>query len=162
LAHYEYGKFLVQTGHADLAETEFETAVRVEPNNREARFVQASFYLVGKRFAKAEDAYKALAELDKDKPEGRSVLGDFYSSIGRLDEAVAIYREVVTKSPDYNQGHYRLAEILLMHGDVAAARTEVEGILKKDINDRQAMILRARIQMQSGEQNDLKVAMADL
>ena len=34
--------------------------------------------------------------------------------------------------------------------------------LKKDPNDRQAMILRARIEMQSGDQNELKAAMADL
>src|SRR5262249_32742751 len=139
-----------------------QNAVKAEPNDREARFVQASFYLVNKRFAKAEDAYKDLAELDKDKPEGRSVLGDFYSSIGRLDEAIAIYREVLAKSPDYKQGHYRLAEIVLMHGDVAAAKTEVDGILNKEANDLQAIMLRARIQMQSGEQADLKAAVTNL
>src|SRR5262249_22823277 len=39
---------------------------------------------------------------------------------------------------------------------------EVDAILKKDANDRQAMVLRARIEMQSGDQNDLKAAIADL
>jgi len=162
MAHYEYGKFLVQTNRADDAENEFQRAVQVDPNNREARFVLASFYLVNKRYAKAEDAYKALAELDKDKPEGRSVLGDYYGATGRLDEAIAIYKEVVTKSPDYTQGHYRLAELMLNRGDLANAKTEVESILKKDANDRQAMILRARIEMQSGDSNDMKAAIADL
>jgi tetratricopeptide (TPR) repeat protein len=162
LAHYEYGKFLVQTNRADDAENEFQRAVQVDPNNREARFVLASFYLVNKRYAKAEDAYKALAELDKDKPEGRSVLGDFYGATGRLDEAIAIYKEVVTKSPDFTQGHYRLAELMLNRGDLANAKAEVDNILKKDANDRQAMILRARIEMQSGDSNELKAAMADL
>ena len=162
LAHYEFGKFLVQTNRPDAAETEFQNAVQVDPNNRDARFVLASFYLVNRRFDKAEDAYKNLAELDKDKPEGRSVLADFYSATGRMDEAMAIYKEVVAKSPDYTQGRYRLAEIMLMHGDIANAKNEVDGILKKDGNDRQAMILRARIEMQSGEPNDLKAAITDL
>ncbi|HXI61130.1 MAG TPA: tetratricopeptide repeat protein [Pyrinomonadaceae bacterium] len=162
LAHYEYGKYLVQTNRADAAENEFQLAVQVDPNNRDAHFVLASFYLVNKRFAKAEEAYKALAELDKDKPEGRSVLGDFYGATGRLDEAIAIYKEVITKSPDYTQGHYRLAELMLNHGDIANARAEVDAILKKDAKDRQATILRARIEMQGGNQNDLKAAMADL
>src|SRR5262249_1638427 len=148
LAHYEYAKFLVQTNRIDAAENEFQTAVQVDPNNREARFVLASFYLVNKRYAKAEDAYRALAELDKDKPEGRSVLGDYYGATGRLDEAIAIYKEVVAKSPDYVQGHYRLAELLLNHADVANAKGEVDFILKKDPNDRLAMVLRARIEMQ--------------
>jgi tetratricopeptide (TPR) repeat protein len=162
LAHYEYGKFLVQSSRLDMAEAEFLKAVQVDGANREARFVLASFYLVNKRFDKAEDAYKALAELDKDKPEGRSVLADFYSAVGRLDEAVAIYKEVVAKSPDYTQGHYRLAEILMMRGDIAGAKNEIDGILKNDAKDRQAIILRARIEMKSGEPSDLKVAIEDL
>ena len=162
LAHYEYGKFLVQLSRLDLAEAEFLKAVSVNGANREARFVLASFYLVNKRFDKAEDAYKALAELDKDKPEGRSVLADFYSAIGRLDEAIAIYKEVVAKSPDYSQGHYRFAEILMMRGDIAGAKNEIDGILKNDAKDRQAIILRARIEMRSGEPSDLKVAIEDL
>lgn len=162
LAHYEYGKFLVQSSRLDAAETEFVKAVQVDGANREARFVLASFYLVNKRFEKAEDAYKGLAELDKDKPEGRSVLADFYSAVGRLDEAVAIYQEVVAKSPDYGQGHYRLAEIMMMRGDVAGAKNEIDGILKNDSKDRQAIILRARIAMQSGEPGDVKVAIEDL
>jgi len=162
MAHYEYGKFLVQTNRADDAVKEFLLGVQVEPNNRDAHFVLASFYLVNKRYAKAEDAYKSLAELDKDKPEGRSVLGDYYGATGRLDEAIAIYKEVVTKSPDYTQGHYRLGELMLNRGDLANAKTEVENILKKDANDRQAMILRARIEMQSGDSNDMKAAIADL
>src|SRR5262249_55280865 len=146
----------------DDAEKEFQLAVQVDPNNRDARFIIASFYLVNKRFAKAEEAYKALAELDKSKPEGRSVLGDFYGATGRLDEAIAIYREVVANAPDYPAGHYRLGELLLNRGDLANAKGEVENILSRDKTDRQAIILRARIEMQAGGQSDLKAAMADL
>src|SRR3984893_914995 len=162
LAHYEYGKFLVQLTRLDAAEAEFQKAVQVDGNNREARFILASFYLVNRRLDKAEDAYKALAELDKDKPEGRSVLADFYSATGRMDEAMAIYKEVVAKSPDYTQGHYRLAEIMLMKGDAAGAKDEIANILKNDAKDRQALILRARTEIQGGEPNDLKVAIEDL
>lgn len=162
LAHYEYGKFLVGANRVDEAEAAFQKAVQVEPNNRDARFIIASFYLVNKRLDKAEEAYQALAEIDKDKPEGRSVLGDFYSSVGRLDEAITIYKEVLAKSPDYTQAHYRLAEIMLNRGDIAGARNEVETVLKADAKDRQALILRARIQIHSGQPNDLKVAIEDL
>ena len=162
LAHYEYGKFLVQTKRPDNAETEFQKAVQADGANREARFILASFYLVNRQFPKAEEAYKALAELDKDKPEGRSVLADFYSATGRVDEAMAIYKEVVAKSPDYTPARYRLAEAMLVRGDADGAKNEIANILKKDAKDRQAMILRARIGMQSGEPNDLKAAIEDL
>src|SRR6185437_1535978 len=116
---------------------EFQKAVQTEPQNREAQFILASFYLVNKQFDKAEAAYKTLAEFDKDKPEGRSVLGDFYSSVGRMDEAIAIYREVIAKSPEYTQARYRLAEIMLNRGDLAGAKNEVETVLKGDSKDRQ-------------------------
>jgi tetratricopeptide (TPR) repeat protein len=162
MAHYEYGKFLVGAQRLDQAEAEFQQAVQAEPQNREAQFILASFYLVNKQFDKAEAAYKSLAELDKDKPEGRSVLADFYSSVGRLDDAIAIYKEVLTKSPDYNQAHYRLAEIMLTRSDLAGAKNEVEAVLKNDRNDRQALILRARIGMQAGQISDLKLAIEDL
>ncbi|HKP37107.1 MAG TPA: tetratricopeptide repeat protein [Pyrinomonadaceae bacterium] len=162
LAHYEYGKFLVGANRLDVAESEFQKAVQSEPSNREARFILASFYLVNKRFDKAEESYKVLADLDKDKPEGRSVLADYYSAVGRLDEAIAIYKEVVAKSPDYMQAHYRLTEIMLNRGDLAGAKAEVEAALKHDATDRQAIILRARISIQSGQPNDLKMAVEDL
>ena len=162
MAHYEFGKYLVQTNRADAAEGEFQTAVTVEPNNRDARFVLASYYLVNKRYNKAEEAYQALAQLDKDKPEGRSVLGDFYGATGRLDEAIAIYKEVVANAPDYTQGRYRLAELLLNRGDLKDAAAAIDELLKKDATDRQAMVLRARIEMQSGDTISMKAAIADL
>ena len=162
LAHFEYGKFLVQMDRKDAAEAEFQKAVQAEPSNREARFVLASFYLVNKHLDKAEESYKALADLNSDKPEGRAVLADFYSSVGRLDEAIAIYKEVVAQAPDYAQGRYRLGEIMMMHGDIAGAKNEVGAVLKNDAHDRQALILRARIEMGSDEVADLKVSVEDL
>ena len=162
LAHTEYGKYLVQLNRLADAEAEMSKAVAVEPANRASRFILASFYLVNKQLDKAEVAYKALAELDKDKPEGRAVLADFYSSINRLDEAVAIYQEIVAKSPDFAQGHYRLGEIMLMRGDTQGATAQADEILKKDAHDRQALLLRARVHIQSGESNNLQAAVEDL
>jgi len=162
MAHYEYGKFLVQTGRKDVAQIEFEKAVQVDRVNHDARFILASFYLVNKKLDKAEEAYKALAELDKEKPEGRAVLADFYSSVGRPDQAIAIYKEIIAKSSDYTQGRYRLTEIMLMGGDLAGARDQIAEVLKKDAHDRKALLLRARVSMQSGETSNLKAAVEDL
>ena len=162
LAHSEYGKFLAQSSRPDAAEAEFLKAVELAPANRDARFVLASFYLVNKHFDKAEAAYKTLAELDKDKPEGRAVLADFYSSVGRTDEAINVYKEIVANSPEFTQGRYRLTEIMLTRGDVSGASAQIDEVLKKDVHDRQALMLRARIKMQNGQANDLKAAVEDL
>ncbi|HKO95977.1 MAG TPA: tetratricopeptide repeat protein [Pyrinomonadaceae bacterium] len=162
LAHTEYGKYLAQLArHAD-AEAELQKAVEVEPANRTSRFVLASFYLVNKQFDKAEVAYKGLAELDKDKPESKAVLADFYSSVNRLDEAIAIYQSILADSPDFTQGRYRLAEIMLMRGDTQGAMGQIDHVLAKDSHDRQALMLRARVRAQTGRSEDLLAAVEDL
>ncbi|HEX8097909.1 MAG TPA: tetratricopeptide repeat protein [Pyrinomonadaceae bacterium] len=162
LAHKEYARFLAQTGRPDDAEREFKKAIEVEPNDRDARFVLASFYLVNGKTDKAEEAYKALADLDKDKPDGRAVLADFYSSVGRQDEAVKIYQDILAQAPDYTRGHYRLGEIMLMRGDLKAADSHAEEVLKKNPHDMQALLLRARLRMQSGQTKDVREAIEAL
>ena len=162
LAHSEYGKFLVQGNRLGEAEVELVKAVEVGPNDRNARFVLASFYLVNKQLDKAENEFKALAALDPNKPESQAILADFYSTINRVDDAIKIYQDVLAKSPDYLQGRYRLAEILLMRGDPQGATAQIDEALKKDKHDRQALLLRARLQMQKQQPEALKAAIEDL
>ena len=162
VAHTEYGRFLAQSNRTAEAEVELRKAVEVGPADRNAHFVLASFYLVSRQFDKAEQSYKALAALQPDRPESQAVLADFYSSVNRTDESVKIYQDILTKSPDFIQGRYRLAEILLTRGDTQAAKTQIEEALKKDKKDRQALLLRARLNAQSGQPDGLKSAIADL
>jgi len=162
LVHTEYGKYLVQTNRTSEAEAELKKAVEVAPSDRNARFTLASFYMINKQLNKAEETYKALAELEKDKPESQAILADFYSSINRTDDAVRIFQDILAKSPDYIQGRYRLAEILLMRGDTSGASAQIDEALKKDQHDRQALLLRARLRSQAGQPDDLKAAVEDL
>ena len=162
LAHTEYGKFLVQLGKPIEAEAELKKAIQVAPADKNSRFVLASFYLVNDQLDKAEEAYKALAELDKDKPESQAVLADFYALAKRPDDAVRIYQDILSRSPDYTQGRYRLTEIMMSKGDLQGANAQIDVILKKDQHDRQALLLRARGRMQAGQSGDLKAAMEDL
>lgn len=161
LAHTEYGKFLIQSGRPE-AEGELRKAVEVEPANRAARFVLASFYLVTKQLDKAEEAYRALADLDKDKPEGRMVLADYYSVVNRQDEAIKIYQDILARSPDFGQARYRLSEVMMLNGDSKGAMAQIDELLKKDQHDRQALLLRARVRAQAGQTGDLKAAIEDL
>ncbi|HUS12394.1 MAG TPA: tetratricopeptide repeat protein [Pyrinomonadaceae bacterium] len=163
LAHTEYGKYLVQTNRISEAEAELKKAVEVAaPTDRTARYSLATFYVINKQLDKAEETYKALAELDKDKPESQAILADFYSATNRSDDAVRIFQDILAKSPDYVQGRYRLAEILLMRGDTSGASAQIEEALKKDQQDRKALLLRARVRAQAGQADDLKAAVEDL
>lgn len=162
LAHTEYGRYLVDTNRHSDAEVELLKAVEVEPSNRSSRYVLAGFYFLNKQLDKAEAAYKAIADLDKDRPDSQAVLADFYASVNRVDDAIRIYQDILGKSPDFKQGRYRLGEILLARGDQQGAMAQIDEVLKKDKNDRQALVLRARIRGSSGQAADLKAAIEDL
>jgi tetratricopeptide (TPR) repeat protein len=163
LAHSEFGKFLVQQNRTAEAEAELLKSVEVGPTDRNSRFVLASFYLVNRQLDKAEKEFKELATLDQDKPESQMVLADFYSSINRVDESIRIYQDILSRAPEFMMGRYRLAEILLSNkGDITGAMAQVDEALKKDKNDRQALLLRARVQMQKQQPEALKAAVEDL
>jgi len=162
MGHTEYGKFLLQVNRPAEAEVEFQKAVEVEPSNRASRYVLAGFYLVNKKLDKAEEAYKALVDLDKDKPESQALLADFYSAIKRDDDAIRIYQGILEKSPDFNQGRYRLGEIMLSRGDTQGATAQINEVLKKDEHDRQALLLRAQMRSRTGRTDELKAAIEDL
>jgi tetratricopeptide (TPR) repeat protein len=162
LAHTEYGKFLVQSNRMNEAEPEFRRAVESEPANRDARQALATFYVVTKQMDKAEEVYKALAEMDQDRPEGRVALADFYSSAGRQDEAIKIYQDILAHSPEYTKARYRISEMMLMRGDTSGASAQVEELLKANPRDMQALMLRARVRLQSGQPKEIKDAIEDL
>jgi tetratricopeptide (TPR) repeat protein len=150
LAHAEYGRFLVQAGRRDQAEAELLKAVEVDPENRDVRFLLASFYLVNMP-AKAEPAYRAWAQLDWDRPEGRARLADYYATVGRYDEAAGLYREIISSAPDYARGRYRLGEISLQRGDVAGASEQAEELRKVNERDADMLFLRGRVKLASGK-----------
>lgn len=162
VAHTEYGRFLVQSKRDGEAEAQFRKAVDVGPTDRSARFLLASYYLVNRQFDKAEEAFKAMAALQPDNPEGQTALGDFYASVGRFDEAIKIYQDILAKSPDYSQGRYRLGELLIRRGDMQGVNAQINELLKKDKGDRQALLLRARVRLQSGQDSELRKAIEDL
>lgn len=160
LVHLEYARFFVQQNRMDKAEEQFRRAVEVDAQNREAHRTLVSFYIQQKQFDRAEQAARAFAALDNGKPEGTAVMGDFYSQVGRPEDAARAFQETITKFPDYTQARYRLGELLMQKGDTAGASAQAEEVLKKNPNDKQALLLRARVRMNGGAQ--VKDAVEDL
>ena len=57
---------------------------------------------------------------------------------GRLDEAIAIYREVATKLPALTMVHLQLGALHERNQDVAAARAEYQAVMKSDPSNAKA------------------------
>ncbi len=162
LAHTLYGQFLAASNRLPEAEAEYRKAVEVDPKDKNARFMLASYYLGNKQLDKAEESFKALAALDPNKPQVQAMLGDFYAAANRPDDAIRVYQDILAKSPDFAKGRSRLTEIFMGKGDFQNANAQIEEALKKDEHDREAILLRARMKGQRGQQDDLKSAVEDL
>src|SRR5678815_822709 len=79
-----------------------------------------------------------------------------------IRDSIKIYQDIVAKSPDYVQGRYRLAEIMLTKGDTQGAIAQLDAAFKKDQHDRQALLLRARMKAARGQADDLRSEIEDL
>jgi Tfp pilus assembly protein PilF len=95
---------------------------------------------------KAEESFKRWLHSSRTDLKVRLCSAIFTPPINRLDDAVRIYQDIVTKSPDYAMGRYRLTEILLTKGDTKIANVQIAEALKKDPHDRQALLLRAAVE----------------
>jgi len=82
----------------------------------------------------------ALSEIDKlkaryeENPEGRyfAPLADAYRKSGRLDEAIELVKDGLTRHPDYLSAHIVLGRCYLDKKDDPAAKATLEGVLALD------------------------------
>jgi tetratricopeptide (TPR) repeat protein len=159
LGYVEYGRFLGFADRAAEAEAQFKKATEVEPKNIEAREAIAEFYVAQKQFDKAETAYKDLVQVQENSSESRVALGNFYANIGRKDEAVKIFSEILAEKPEYVRARYRLGEIYLDQKETAKVGEQIEALLKINDKDAEALLLRARLNLQD---NKAEIAVKDL
>lgn len=154
VGYLEYAKFLDFENRGGEAEAQLNKAVSVEPQNLEAREAIAKFYLAQKQFDKAETAYKQLVEVQENSPESRLELADFYSQVGREDDALSVLNEIVAEFPEYARARYRLGEIYLDRKENEKVIEQVTQLLDLNNNDADALMLRARVNLQENKSDE--------
>jgi tetratricopeptide (TPR) repeat protein len=89
--------------------------------------------------ARAEDANAASPAVRRD-PKGITGLSPFQERIARgdvaaaardFDGALALYREAVTENPEHPLGHYRVAQLNILKGDLKEAEVAYGTALEK-------------------------------
>ena len=159
LGYLEYGRFESFQNQPAQAETQFKKAVEVEPSNLEAREAIAGFYLAQKQFDKAEQAYRDLAQAQENSPEGLTTLANFYVTVGRETDAIQVFQGILKDTPDYARARYRLGEIYLDRHENDKVSEQVEKLLAVNNADTEALLLRARMNLQ---ENNAQAAIKDL
>jgi len=59
-------------------------------------------------------------------------LGRFYVESGDTARALALFRDLVARAPDYPDGHYHYGVLLAMQGDMAGAKREFDAAVRLD------------------------------
>jgi len=154
VGYVEYGRFLGFAKRAAEAEPQFKKATEVEPKNYEARAAIAEFYVAQKQNDKAEAAYRDLVQIQDNSPEARVELANFYAQIGRETESIAIFNQILAETPEYVRARYRLGEIYLEQKDTPRVNEQIEALLKINDKDAEALLLRARLNLQDNHAED--------
>jgi len=154
LGYVEYGRFLVFANRAPEAEAQFAKATESEPANYEAREALAEYYVGQKQFEKAEAAYQDLVRIQENSPEARVGLADFYARVGRRDEAINIFKQILAETPEYVRARYRLGEIHLEQKETALVGEQIEALLALNDKDAEALLLRARFYLLENKAED--------
>lgn len=79
------------------------------------------------RWDDARQRYAALAEKAPDDTEIRFRLGNVYARLGRLDEAVTTYQELLSRQPAYPKGWHNLALVRLNQAMAALNEAQRQG-----------------------------------
>ncbi|SEO53086.1 tetratricopeptide repeat protein [Aquisalimonas asiatica] len=66
--------------------------------------------------AAAREAYRALLELDPERPRAWFQLGNIEAGKGELDQAVAAYEKALNLDPDYQEARYNLGLVYFRKG----------------------------------------------
>ena len=118
--------------HLDLAVTEFERALDLDPRDAEALAGLADAYTKQGRLKEAEAAYLKAATIRPTDWRGYNDLGIFYENTGRPREAIPQFEHALKLTPDNAWPYVNLA-LAYMALDDPKMLAEAERALKKSI-----------------------------
>jgi Flp pilus assembly protein TadD len=109
-AHAQLGHGFNASGMFAEAEAEFQTAIRLDPENADYDNLQAINYSEWGKNEKAIESFKRAISL---KPHHVLYfsLGNTYQKLGRLDEAAQAYQRSIEIKPSFTYGLYQLGLI---------------------------------------------------
>jgi tetratricopeptide (TPR) repeat protein len=125
---FEYGKLWLRADDLERAADQFAEAARLMPTFSAALSNLGAALAETDRQAEAIDALEKALQHDATAHTVLNNLAVVYREQGRLDDAVAACRRVLTLAPDFVFGHYNLGHALFLQGRFAEARNAyVEG-----------------------------------
>ena len=137
--------------------------VKNDPKNADVVIQQAGFYLALQRKEQAEAVLKSLLAREKELPEARMKVGDFYIHTRDYDRAFTVFSDGAkqggSRTNDYRM---KIALVQIATGRKSEGRQTVDSILKDDPKNNAALSMRAALQLDSGDDKQSQSAINDL
>jgi serine/threonine-protein kinase len=131
-AYVTLGRVHDTVGKNDLALSEFQRALQLDPRSADALTGEAHSYEHAARFADAETAYRKAIALRPDYWDGYNSLGLFYDDRGKYQDAIAQLKHAIELTPDNATAYSNLGAAYLDSGDPANYAL-AEAALKKSL-----------------------------
>jgi len=119
-AHYQLGLSYFNENKVQLAYTEFQKALELDPYNKDIHYALGIVYLVFEDFQNARGSFLKAISIDKDFPGAYYNLGVTYGKMGRWSDAVnsfkaalnnPVYRKHEVAYTSLGEAYYRLGRI---------------------------------------------------
>ncbi len=116
------GVLLARYGLYSQALARFRAAVEANPNSNDAWYDLGDAYFRARNYPAALAAVQHVSRAGQREPTFLSLRGDIEAHLGRTDDAVRDYRQVIAENPDSDQNYLALALAYLRSGGVVQAR----------------------------------------
>jgi tetratricopeptide (TPR) repeat protein len=145
------------------AEHILQDKVKNLPNNIDARVQLAAHYYSQKDRDRMMATLRTITDDLKRFPNGFQDVGDFMYRIHQYDDALRFYREGVARTPAKKLDlQKRVIEVLFVANKADEAKQVLGEVLKDNPKDDEALGMRAAVQLQSPNKEEVQKATADL
>jgi len=138
--HDTYGYLLFRQGHLEMAQDEFEQALRLDPELASALNNLGVTLLAAGQPAEALQKLETASALDPGGAGLQINLGDAYLANGNFESAMAAYQRAFTLDPEQHAARSRWAALALQRGQLEAARQAWLQVTDAEPQDGQAQL----------------------
>jgi tetratricopeptide (TPR) repeat protein len=132
IAHGSLGRAYQEQGLLTEAVAEYETAVKLMPQNYKAYYNLGVVYDQQGDFNKAEKYYQKSIAINPGFANAHYNLANLYHKRGLTDDAIRHYRKVIELTPQDIEARNNLGVAFAMQGNLDQALTEWQNVLKID------------------------------
>ena len=144
-AHVDNAQGYLEAGDETLAEVELRNALRLNPDDADALFLQARLLETREAWVPMRNTLRRVLEAQPDRVDANLMLGRLLVAGNALDEAEPIVERMLELQPDDAQTQLLHSSYLFRRDDLEAARAAAERALALDPDELDTVLLLTNI-----------------